>query len=101
MKRPVLLRPEARGELVEAWAWYEARRTGLGDSMVICVEAAVAMAARTPAAFQVVHGEVRRVLVRRFPYGVYFVVEDDAVVVLAIAHARSEPGYWADRVDKP
>lgn len=101
MKRPVLLRPEARAELVEAWAWYEARRAGLGDSMVTCVEAAVAMAARTPEAFQVVHGEVRRVLLRRFPYGVYYVVEDDALVVLAIAHARRERGYWADRAGKP
>ncbi|MEZ4449873.1 MAG: type II toxin-antitoxin system RelE/ParE family toxin [Nannocystaceae bacterium] len=101
MKRSVLLRPEARAELVEAWAWYEARRAGLGDSMVTCVEAAVSMAARIPESFQVVHGEVRRALVRRFPYGVYFVVDGDALVVLAIAHARREPGYWADRIGKP
>src|SRR5690606_27907279 len=84
MKRPVLLRPGARAELVAAWGGHEARRAGRGGSMVPCVEAAVAMAARPPEAFQVVHGEVRRVRVRRFPYGVYYVVEDDALVVLAI-----------------
>lgn len=98
MRRPVLLRPEAQAELIEAWAWYEAQRPGLGDSMVTCVEAAIATAARAPNAFPAVVGEVRRALTRRFPYGVFYVVEDASLVVLAIAHARRSPSYWMSRL---
>jgi plasmid stabilization system protein ParE len=94
---PVLFRPEASTELTEAWDWYEARRAGLGGEFVTCVEAAVAGAARTPEVNPRVHGEVRRALVRRFPYGVFYLVEGQALLVLAVAHARRKPGYWLAR----
>jgi len=44
-----------------------------------------------------VHGEVRRALVRRFPYGVFYVVEGQALLVLAVAHVRRQPAYWLAR----
>jgi toxin ParE1/3/4 len=94
---PVLFRPDAETELTEAWGWYEARREGLGDEFVTCTEAAIARAARVPDGNPRVHGEVRRALVRRFPYGVFYLVEDEALLVLAVAHARRSPGYWLHR----
>lgn len=42
--------------------------------------------------------------VKRFPYGVYYLVEGEVLLVLAVAHSRREPHYWADRlrtVDAP
>jgi toxin ParE1/3/4 len=94
---PVLFRPDAATELTEAWDWYEAKREGLGGEFVICVEAAIARAARNPDVNPRVHGEVRRALVRRFPYGVFYLVEDQALLVLAVAHVRRTPGYWLTR----
>jgi plasmid stabilization system protein ParE len=40
---------------------------------------------------------IRRVLVARFPYQVVYRVRPDAVVIVAIAHAKRRPGYWMDR----
>jgi plasmid stabilization system protein ParE len=94
---PVLFRPEAATELAEAWDWYESRREGLGAEFGTCIEAAISHAARSPDANPRVHGEVRRALVRRFPYGVFYVVEGQALLVLAVAHARRQPGYWLAR----
>lgn len=84
-------------EVVEAWVWYEEQRPGLGDEMLACVDAAVAKAARTPEAFPLCHGAARRALVRRFPYAVFYMVEGVELVVLAVAHERRRPGYWAGR----
>ncbi len=97
MSLPVLFRPDAVAELAEAWDWYEARREGLGGEFATCVEAAIDRAARTPDVNPCVHGEVRRALVRRFPYGVFYLVEGEALLVLAVAHVRRKPGYWVAR----
>ncbi len=88
MNLPVLFRPEAEAELTEAWVWYEARREGLGAEFATCVEAAIAQASRLPEGNARVHGEVRRVLLRRFPHAVFYLVEDEALLVLAVAHVR-------------
>lgn len=101
MSLPITFRPEARAELVEAWSWYEEQRPGLGDELAACVEAAISKAARQPDAYAEAHEGVRRVLVRRFPYGVFYVVEAGALLVLAVAHARRRPLYWRDRTGRP
>lgn len=101
MSLPITFRPEARAELMEAWAWYEEQRPGLGDELAACVETAICKAARQPEAYAEVQEGVRRVLVRRFPYGVFYVVEDGELLVLAVAHGRRRPHYWRDRASKP
>lgn len=101
MSLPIRFRPEARAELVDAWSWYEEQRPGLGDELAACVEAAIAKAAREPEAYARVHDDVRRVLVRRFPYGVFYVVEDGELLVLAVAHGRRRPHDWRDRTGRP
>ncbi len=98
MSLPVAFRPEARAELIDAWTWYEEQRPGLGDELEACVEATIGAAARSPAGYQRVYAEVRRALVKRFPYGVYFIVEGEVLLVLAVAHTRRRPHYWADRI---
>ncbi|MBM4367026.1 MAG: type II toxin-antitoxin system RelE/ParE family toxin [Deltaproteobacteria bacterium] len=98
MSLPVVFRPEARTEVVEAWVWYEEQRPGLGDEMVACLDAAVAAASRNPEAYARNYGEARRALVRRFPYAVFYMVEGGELVVLAVAHTSRKPGYWADRI---
>ncbi len=97
MSRRVLFRPEARTEYALAWQWYEDEREGLGAEMVGCVDATIASVARDPLLHLKVFGEVRRALVRRFPYAVFFVVDADTVLILAVAHAHREPGYWLER----
>ena len=42
--------------------------------------------------------EIRRALLARFPYALVFLVREDEVRVLAVAHAKRRPGYWLSRV---
>jgi toxin ParE1/3/4 len=98
MKRPLIIRPEAEFDLAEAYGWYETQLPGLGSQFLLSVDAALASIQRTPELYPVIHKNVRRSLIRRFPYGVFYVAEQDRIVVLAVLHARRDPRSWEDRV---
>ena len=72
MKPSVRLRPRAETDLQEAFAWYEEQRAGLGQDFLLTVEVTLARIERNPKSFPVVHRTVRRALLRRFPYCVFF-----------------------------
>jgi plasmid stabilization system protein ParE len=91
MSCTVLFRPLAGLELSEAVMWYEARRHGLGLELKEELDASLERAAENPRRFPRVHGEVRRALLRRFPYALHFLDEPDAIVVVAVFHVRRDP----------
>ena len=94
----VLLRPDAEADIKEAFDWYEAQRPGLGGVFLHAVDVAVASAGDHPRAYAVLHRDVRRVLLRKFPYGLFFrLLEDDTVVVLGCIHAKRHPRVWKGR----
>lgn len=93
----VRLRPEAEQDLLEAALWYEANEPGLGGQFLDCVQAALAAIAEQPVAYTVVYNSVRRALVKRFPFGVFYTIEDDGVVVIAVLHGSRHPRAWRER----
>ena len=97
MTLPVVWIPEADADLKEAFAWYESIHPDLGARFALAVEAAVDAIARSPLALQIVHAEMRRVGVRRFPYGLFYRVESDRIVVMACMHGRRNPKRWKIR----
>jgi plasmid stabilization system protein ParE len=96
--RVLRVRPEAEEELLAAAEWYEARKPGLGAELVAAVDEALERIAETPLASPMWREGIphRSHPVRRFPYVVFFVVDDSAVEVVA-AHAKRRPGYWRGR----
>lgn len=93
----LVIRRDAEADLNDAYAWYEEQRIGLGEVFLDTVEAALTDIAANPKLHPVVHQEVRRALIRRFPFGIHYLVEDDAVVVLAVFHASRDPKHWQGR----
>lgn len=98
MTLTVVFRRAALYESQEAAAWYEGRREGLGGEFLGEVERAIRMAAQQPERFPKMHGKIRCVRVRRFPYSVFFLPEASRLVVLAVFHARRDPLVWQARV---
>jgi plasmid stabilization system protein ParE len=94
----VQFRPEARLEVLEAQAWYEAQSSGLGLEFARALDAAVESAARMPLAFREVEGGCRRLFTRRFPYSVIYCPEPDGILVVALFHHRRDPSTWVGRV---
>ena len=96
MTRAPIFRPEAEVEALNARGWYESRRSGLGKEFAQELDATLTRIIDNPLAFPRVWGEIRRAVLRRFPYGIYFRLADGDVVVLAI-HGRQDPARWQKR----
>ena len=94
--RQVVFRPQAAGDAREVRAWYESRRTGLGREFGSAVDDLIDRIATNPFMFHRAHGEIRRGVLSRFPYAVYFRPAGDEIVVLAI-HGRQHPSRWKTR----
>ena len=97
MIQRVVFRLRAQAELLEARAWYDDQRLGLGERFATAVETTIEQVAQTPLAYAVVHDQVRRAVVRRFPYTVYFQVFPEYIVVLAVMHGSRDPRRWQSR----
>lgn len=93
----VLFRPQARTEVLEAQAWYEARAAGLGLEFARAVDAAINSAVRNPEAFASIAGDCRRVLLRRFPFSLVYRVRGDEFLVIAVFHHRRDPSRLTSR----
>lgn len=97
MNFPLIITPEAEADLADARAWYEQQRVGLGDDFLVCVEEAFNRIQRMPLTPRTIFQDIRRSLVHRFPYGVFYKVTSDHIAVIAVYHLRRDPRGWQSR----
>ena len=97
MTLKVVFRPAGRAEFDGATLWYEDRRPGLGIQFVAEIDRAVDLASKYPDRYPIKHGEIRCIRARRFPYSIFYIVEAERIVVLAVFHARRDPAIWKAR----
>ncbi len=98
MAAELIIAPEAEQDITEAYAWYEARRVGLGEEFLSCVEACIHAICRTPEIYGAVHETYRRAFVRRFPYAVFYEYANNVVTVYCIFHTSRDPNKWRQRL---
>lgn len=98
MAAELIFAPEAQQDIAEAYAWYEGRRPGLGEEFLSCVEACAEAIRRAPDMHPVVHESYHRVLVRRFPYSVFYEHTEGAVTVYGVFHTSRDPKKWRQRL---
>ena len=96
MVRQVVFRPQAEDEILEARQWYESRQTGLGRAFGQAADEIVSRIAANPLAFPRVGNEIRRAVLSRFPYAIYFRDVENTIVVLAV-HGQRDPKRWQNR----
>lgn len=93
----VLFLPAARLDVIEARDWYAARGAGLGEAFVAEIDRQVLRIADAPSRAPVILADARRVLLRRFPYALFYRVVDGDAFVLACFHASRDPKRWQER----
>lgn len=91
MSRRLIVRPLAARDLREAQDWYDEQRPGLGDEFRAAVDLQLARVLERPQLYPVVYRDVRRAILRRFPYLLYFGLNGDEIVLLACLHGRRDP----------
>jgi plasmid stabilization system protein ParE len=95
----LILRPSAEEDIYSTRDWYEAEEPGLGARFVAELGNSLRRIQALPLQFPDVGRGVRRALLRRFPYAVYFILPDERrAVVLAVLHQRRHPGAWKKRL---
>lgn len=97
MTLPVVLRRPAREEYDAAADWYERQRSGLGAAFTAAVQAVFDRIAAQPRLHGVVLRDIRKAVVQRFPYCVYYRERPSAIVVLSVFHTARNPSVWQSR----
>ena len=96
--KPVVFLPDAEHEMIEAAVYYESQSSGLGSDYLSEVERAIQAIAKSPMTWPIVGGELRRRLMKRFPFGMLYRIDPEEIVIIAVAHLRRKPGYWRKRI---
>lgn len=95
--KPALFTSAAEADVEEAFQWYDSQRPGLGAAFRHALDIAVAAVESNPEAYAVIQRETRRALLPKFPYGLFYRVLDDTIVVVACMHAKRHPRVWRTR----
>jgi plasmid stabilization system protein ParE len=90
--------PEAEEEINEAARFYERRKEGLGLEFLNEVQRTITSVLAHPQSGPAVSPNIRRRIVRRFPFGVLFAIHEKKIVIVAVAHLKRRPGYWKERI---
>jgi toxin ParE1/3/4 len=90
-------RPEASADVAEAFSWYEAQEPGLGRAFEAALADTLVFVSSTPEGGRAVHRTLRRVLVRRFPFAVYYSLSPDLIEIRGVLHYSRHPRTWRRR----
>lgn len=96
----VLFSPEARSEFEQAEAHYQRQQVGLDERFRAEVRSALHRIGAWPLSCPREQGDIRRLVLPRFPYKVLYSVESDHLYVIAVAHQHREPSYWVGRMSQ-
>ena len=94
----VIHHPSAEAELIQAAQFYEERLPGLGAEFLDAVDLSIESILRAPNRCKILEADVRRYVMRRFPYAILYRVLPDHLRVLAFKHHSRHPNYWRDRL---
>lgn len=97
MSLPLVFQEGVRGEIDEAYAWYEEQRRGLGEEFLTEVQSVLDRIEQNPEIHAPIYQTVRYARVKRFAYAVYYRLETDRIVVIAVHHSKRDPKRWQSR----
>jgi len=97
--KPFIITPQAQRDFDKNYWWYEEQYQGLGKEFARCVDAKIAEIQRNPLQFQIIYKDkVRRALVSRFPYSVFYVDKPKVLSIFAIQRQSRNPDLWKSRL---
>lgn len=94
------LTPEAKADVSEVAAWYQARSVQAAELFLLAVGVAFARIEVQPTAQMVIDADTgaRRALLRKFPHRVLYLIDGEKIVVFAVMHHRRDDPAWRERL---
>lgn len=90
--------PDVEKEVLASYSWYEKQSPGLGEDFLSELDEAYLSISEIPKVWPLISKNYRRYLLKRFPFGVIYRMDSDAIYAVAVMHLSREPGYWENRV---
>ena len=94
MTLPVVYRRRVQHDLAGAFDWHELQRARLDEEFLAAVQSTFRAIELHPEIFESIHGEVRRAIIPRFPFAVFYIVESRRTVILRVLHTARNPALW-------
>lgn len=98
MKLPIVLRAEAEAEFDDSFDWFNAQRTGRGLEFAAAIQNVFNAITINPLIGPVIFADIRKCVVRRFTFNVYYRPHFDRIEVIAVFHTSRDPAIWKGRV---
>jgi plasmid stabilization system protein ParE len=89
--------PEADEEFREAARYYESEAAGVGIAFIAALHKAISEVQEFPFAAPIARAGVRKKVLRHFAYNLFYTIEADNLLIVAVAHQRQRPNYWRSR----
>jgi len=83
--------PEVEEDVISGYFWYEGKARGLGEEFLRIFYASANNLSRNPLLYQKVYGDFRRLLLKRFPYAIYFQIKENEIIVFGLFHCARDP----------
>jgi toxin ParE1/3/4 len=96
--RKLIIRLQAQHDIEAAAVWYENQCSVLGTEFLEEVDYVMSRITRSPFQFPEIHPGIRRGLLNRFPYSVYFCAIEERIEIIALLHQHRHPDIWRDRL---
>lgn len=96
----LIVRPEAEEDLSLAHQWYEEQSLGLGAELITAADSCFARLPGRPRLYPRVAGSLRRALLPRFPYAVFYLLQKNRIIVVAVLHTAQSPIRWTERAER-
>ncbi|MFT5133548.1 MAG: toxin ParE1/3/4 [Gammaproteobacteria bacterium] len=96
MDYELIIRPEAKADLLDAFQWYQEQQR-LGNDFKLCVDDVISKS-RNPFIHKTIFQNVRRSVTKRVPFGEFYTVDEEKIIVLAVMHARRDSVKWKNRI---
>jgi plasmid stabilization system protein ParE len=97
MKFEIIVQPLAEQDIRDAFDWYEDKRNGLGYDFLLHIDAGFELILRDPFAFPIEYKNTRKHLIKRFPFKIIYLIENDIVIILAVLHGKRDPNLLKSR----
>ncbi|MCF6235709.1 MAG: type II toxin-antitoxin system RelE/ParE family toxin [Gammaproteobacteria bacterium] len=91
------IRPEAEIDIEEAAIWYEKQQKSLGDDFLDEIQTSLEIISDNPYLYAEVHKQVHRALIHRFPFAIYYLIEEELLIIVAVMHGSRHPARWQKR----
>ena len=97
MKSIVHFRPDAETDVADAAAWYESQRAGLGAEFLDEILSTCVIITENPEIYPIVYRKTRQAVIHKFPFGIYYRVENGLAIIVTVMHGSRDPNKWKSR----